>query len=131
MSGLVQPLRSASLPLTHRSSAAVRSAAPSRVPSASALPPSGPVMKAGKTGYTISLAKSLNSETSESPLTGPGSRRAGSGIEPHSPADQGDGQAPVGEQLLVKPGQAESGLESSRRASASAVRRSEGIRSAR
>jgi hypothetical protein len=32
-------------------------------------PPSVRVTKAGKSGYTISLAKSLKSETSESPLT--------------------------------------------------------------
>src|ERR1043166_4737415 len=107
MSGLVQPRRSASRPLTHLTSAAVRSAAPSRAPSASAVPPSGPVMNAGRTGYTISLAKSLNSETSERPLTGPGSADFRSGIEPHAPADQRHRQPAVAQDLAVEFFQAE------------------------
>src|SRR5262245_43713659 len=102
MSGLVQPFRSARRPLIHLTSAAVRSAAPSSAPSASALPPSGPVMNAGRTGYTISLAKSLKSETNERPLTGPGSADFGSGIEAHAPADQRHRQPAVAQHLAVK-----------------------------
>src|ERR1041385_8962292 len=105
MSGFAHPGRSARRPLIQRTSAAVRSAAPSSAPSATAVPPSGPVTNAGSTGQTISLAKSLKSDTAERPLTGPGSRDvgrsagapsksvlpgpdAGSGIEPQPPADE-------------------------------------------
>src|SRR5207244_4388943 len=55
--------------------AAAASAAPSSAPNATAPPPSTPVMNAGSSGYTISLAKSLRRETAPNSLTCLGSRR--------------------------------------------------------
>src|SRR5262245_60857728 len=104
MRGLVQAGRSAIRPLHHLTKEAVSSAAPSRAPSATGLPPRVVVMKAGRSGQTISLEKSFKSETAERPLTSRGTRSAarGSLIQPHPPANQRDRQAAVSEQLVVE-----------------------------
>src|SRR4026207_825698 len=103
MSGLVQFGRSASRPLPHLTTAGGGSAAPPRAPGARPPPPGVVVTKAGSTGYTISLAKSLHNETAESPLTGPGSGPSrGSVIQPHPPAHQGHRNAAVAQELAVE-----------------------------
>src|SRR5207244_13046209 len=93
--------RSASRPASSFTSAAAASAAPSSAPNATAPPPSTPVTKAGSSGYTISLAKSLRRETAPKSLTCLG--RAGRSLtQAESPANQGDGQAAVREHGVVK-----------------------------
>src|SRR5919201_88144 len=96
--------RSASRPDTSLISAAAASAAPSIAPSAAAPPPSTPVTKAGSSGYTISLAKSLRRETTPNSLTCRGSRLF---TQAQPPADQGDGKTAVRKYGVVKRAQAE------------------------
>src|SRR5688572_15407643 len=98
--------RSASRPAQSLTAAAAASAAPSSAPSATAPPPSTPVTKAGSSGYTISLAKSLRRETAPNSLTCLGS--AGRLLtQAESPANQRDGQAAVGQHGVVKGAQGE------------------------
>src|SRR3989441_10667107 len=93
--------RSASRPATSFTSAAAASAAPSSAPNAAAPPPRTPVMNAGSSGYTISLAKSLRRETAPNSLTCQG--RAGRLLtQAESPADQSDGQAAVRQHRVVE-----------------------------
>src|SRR6266576_1823847 len=101
--------RSATRPATSFTSAAAASAAPSSAPSATAPPPSTPVTNAGSSGYTISLAKSLSSETAPNSLTCLG--RGGACCAPtsgglltqaESPANQRDGQAAIGQHGVME-----------------------------
>src|SRR5919201_4929285 len=101
--------RSASRPDTSLISAAAASAAPSSAPSAAAPPPSTPVTNAGSSGYTISLAKSLNRETTPKSLTCLGRGAAccapplsGLLTQAKSPANQGHGQSAVREHGVVE-----------------------------
>src|ERR671924_1187732 len=86
--------------------AAAASAAPSSAPNATAPPPSTPVTNAGSSGYTISLAKSLRRETTPNNLTCRG-RPPGSFTQAESPANQGDGNAAVRQDRVVKCAQGE------------------------
>src|SRR5213592_371625 len=98
--------RSASRPAPSFTSAAAASAVPSSAPNAAAPPPSTPVMNAGSSGYTISLAKSLRRDTAPNSLTCRG--RAGRLLtQAESPANQCDGQAAVWEDGVVKGAQRE------------------------
>src|SRR3989441_7563788 len=96
--------RSASRPATTFTSAAAASAAPSSAPNAAAPPPRTPVMNAGSSGYTISLAKSLRRETAPNSSTCLGSRLL---TQAESPADQRDGQAAVGQHGVMEGAQCE------------------------
>src|SRR6267142_5155090 len=100
--------RSASRPATSFTSAAAASAAPSSAPNATAPPPSSPVMNAGSSGYTISLAKSLRRETAPNSLTCRG-RREASLTQAKSPANQSDGQAAIRQHGIVEGPQREGG----------------------
>src|SRR6267143_1469159 len=100
--------RSASRPAMSFTSAAAASAAPSSAPNATAPPPRTPVMNAGSSGYTISLAKSLRRETAPISLTCLGSAGGGRLLtQAESPANQRDGQAAVWEHGVVKGSQRE------------------------
>src|SRR5207237_1236447 len=104
--------RSASRPATSFTRAAAPTAAPSSAPNASAPPPSTPVMNAGRSGYTISLAKSLRRETAPSSLTWRGRPLPppfASFTQAESPPNQGDGKAAVGQHGVVKRAQRELG----------------------
>src|SRR6266566_166483 len=106
MSGPRRDARSASRPETSFTSDAAASAAPSSAPNATAPPPSTPVMNAGSSGYTISLAKSLRRDTTPNSLTCRG--RAGRLLtQAESPANQTDGQTAVWEDGVVKGAQRE------------------------
>src|SRR5882762_4990639 len=106
ISGPRRDARSASRPETSFTSAAAASAAPSSAPNATAPPPRTPVMNAGSSGYTISLAKSLRRETAPNSLTCLGSCWR-SLTQAESPADQRDGQAAVREHGVVEGAQRE------------------------
>src|SRR2546425_884586 len=93
--------RSASRPATSFTSAAAASAAPSSTPNATAPPPRTPVMNAGSSGYTISLAKSLRRETAPNSFTCLGSEGRLL-TQAESPADQSDGQATVRQHGVVE-----------------------------
>src|SRR6266550_2260996 len=98
--------RSASRPAPSFTSAAAASAPPSSAPNATAPPPNTPVMNAGSSGYTISLAKSLRRDTAPNSLTCRG--RAGLLLtQAESPANQCDGQTAVWEDGVVKGAQRE------------------------
>src|SRR3989440_9682285 len=101
MSGPRRSARSASRPATSFTSAAAASAAPSNAPSAAAPPPSTPVTNAGSNGYTISLAKSLRSETAPNSLTCLGSSSS-LFTQAESPADQRDGKTTVREDGIME-----------------------------
>ncbi len=97
--------RSASRPDTNFTIADAKSAAPSNAPSVTAPAPKTPVTNAGKSGYTISLAKSLSSETSPNSLTVRG-RRVADGpallTEVQPPTNQRDGEAAVLQNRCMK-----------------------------
>src|SRR6267143_5069180 len=103
MSGPRRVERSDARPEANFTNAAANSAAPSSVPRATAPAPNTPVTNAGSSGYTISLAKSLSSETRPKSATCRGSLP----IEAQAPADQADGEAPVRQDRVVERTQGE------------------------
>src|SRR5713226_9736593 len=109
MSGPRRAERSDARPEPNFTNAAASSAAPSSVPRATAPAPNTPVTNAGSSGYTISLAKSLSSETNPKSATGRGSLPT----EAQAPADQGDGEAPIRQDRVVERTQGEGTLASS------------------
>src|SRR5260370_30931176 len=98
MSGPRRAERSDARPEPNFTNAAASSAAPSSVPRATAPAPNTPVTNAGNSGYTISLAKSLSSETNPKSATGRGSLPT----EAQAPPHQGDRKASLPHDLLME-----------------------------
>src|SRR2546422_6729213 len=105
MSGPRRVERSDSRPDPNFTNAAANPAGPSGVPRATAPAPSTPVTNAGSSGYTISLAKSLRSETNPNRVTWRGSLLTDS----QTPPDQGDGETPIRQDGVMERTEGEGG----------------------
>src|SRR3989442_12474294 len=105
MSGPRRAERSDNRPEPNFTNAAANSAAPSSVSRATAPAPRTPVTKAGRSGQTIPLAKSLSSETNPKRATWRGRLIT----EAQAPADQLDREAPVRQDGVVEPAEREGG----------------------